>query len=51
LDDLARRAVQSVVTIVYGARDELHNDAVVIRGMIARRLRTSTARPGRRGVA
>lgn len=42
LDDLARRAARGAVTIVYGARDEQHNDAVVLRAEIARRLR---ARP------
>jgi uncharacterized protein YeaO (DUF488 family) len=43
LDDLARRAASGAVTVVYGARDQRHNDAVVIRGEIARRLRARTA--------
>lgn len=46
LEDLARRAMHGAVTVVYGARDERHNDAVVIRDEIGRRLRRRTARPG-----
>ena len=51
LDDLARRAATGRVTIVYGARDERHNDAVVIADAIARRLRARTTRSARRGAA
>jgi uncharacterized protein YeaO (DUF488 family) len=51
LDDLARRAAKGTVTVVYGARDEQHNDAVVIRDEIARRLRTRSARSVRPGAA
>ncbi len=51
LDDLARRAANRRVTLVYGARDERHNDALVVAGEIARRLRTRTARSARRGAA
>ena len=51
LDDLARRAANGAVNVVYGARDERHNDAVVIRGEIARRLRARTGRAARRGAA
>jgi uncharacterized protein YeaO (DUF488 family) len=51
LDDLARRAAKGTVTVVYGARDEQHNDAVVIRDEIARRLRTRPARSARPGAA
>ena len=51
LDDLARRAANGAVSVVYGARDERHNDAVVIRGEIARRLRARTGRAARRGAA
>jgi uncharacterized protein YeaO (DUF488 family) len=51
LDDLARRAVKGAVTVVYGARDEQHNDAAVIRDEIARRFRTRTGRSARRGAA
>jgi uncharacterized protein YeaO (DUF488 family) len=47
LDDLARRAEKSPVTLVYGARDERHNDAVVIAGEIARRLRARSGRSAR----
>jgi uncharacterized protein YeaO (DUF488 family) len=51
LNDLARRAARGVVTIVYGARDEQHNDAVVIRDEITRRLRARVRRSARRGAA
>ena len=44
LDDLAARAAQGAVTIVYGARDEQHNDAIVVLDEIARRLRARTSR-------
>lgn len=47
LADLATRAAQGAVTIVYGARDEVHNDAIVVRDEIARRLRARTSRPVR----
>lgn len=53
LDDLARRAARGPVTIVYGARDEAHNDAVVVRAEVERRLRSRragrSATPVRRG--
>ena len=39
LDDLARRAATGRVTLVYGARDDRHNGAVVVGGQIGRRLR------------
>ncbi|HWC05338.1 MAG TPA: DUF488 family protein [Methylomirabilota bacterium] len=48
LDDLARRAARDRVTVVYGARDEQHDDAVVVRDEIARRLRVARRRPARR---
>lgn len=32
--DLARRAARGTVTLVYGARDERHNGAVVLRDVI-----------------
>ena len=51
LNELARRAARGVVTIVYGARDEQHNDAVVIRDEITRRLRARVRRSARRGAA
>ncbi len=31
LDDLTRRAARGTVTLVYGARDEAHNGAVVLK--------------------
>jgi hypothetical protein len=39
VDDLVRRAVRGQVTLVFAAKDELHNQAVVLRGVIERRLR------------
>jgi uncharacterized protein YeaO (DUF488 family) len=48
LDELARRAGARPLTIVYGARDEVHNDAVVVRGELERRRRGSDAGPGQR---
>jgi len=40
LRDLARRAATSTVTLVYAARDEEHNDAVVLRNAIERHVRS-----------
>jgi uncharacterized protein YeaO (DUF488 family) len=34
LKDLRRRACQGPITLVYSARDEIHNDAVVLRNVI-----------------
>ena len=34
LRDLAERAADGTVTLVYGARDEEHNDAVVLRNVL-----------------
>jgi uncharacterized protein YeaO (DUF488 family) len=39
LDDLAQRARRGPLTLVYGARDEEHNQAVVIAHELERRLR------------
>jgi uncharacterized protein YeaO (DUF488 family) len=39
LADLARRAAHGTVTLVYGARDERHNGAVVLRDVIEDALR------------
>lgn len=50
LDDLTQRAATHRVTIVYGARDERHNGAVVIATEIARR-RGRMARSARRSAA
>lgn len=51
LDELARRAAKGTVTVVYGARDEQHNGAAVIRDELARRLRAHAVRAARRGMA
>ena len=37
LEELRQRARKDVVTLVFGARDEAHNDAVVLRGVLLRR--------------
>jgi len=37
LAELARRSTHGTVTLVYGARDELHNDAVVLRSVLTRK--------------
>jgi uncharacterized protein YeaO (DUF488 family) len=47
LDGLAQRAAAGTVTIVYGARDEVRNNAVVVRGEIERRLRPRARKSGR----
>ncbi len=39
LAELTRRAARGPVTLVYGARDESHNDAVVLRDLIEDALR------------
>jgi uncharacterized protein YeaO (DUF488 family) len=38
LDKIAQRALRGRVTLVYGARDEAHNDAVVLSALIQRRM-------------
>jgi uncharacterized protein YeaO (DUF488 family) len=57
LADLARRAARGTVTLVYGARDEQHNGAVVLRDALqlkagaeprARSARPPRPRPARR---
>ncbi len=40
LAELARRAAHGTVTLVYGARDEEHNGAVVLRDAIEDQLRS-----------
>lgn len=40
LGELTQRAARGVVTLVYGARDEQHNGAVVLRDAIEGALRT-----------
>lgn len=42
LEELRERARQDVVTLVFGARDEAHNDAVVLRGVLLRRAPRAT---------
>ena len=34
LKDLRRRAREGPITLVYSARDEIHNDAVVLRNVM-----------------
>lgn len=49
LSSLARRAKVETVTIVYGARDSDHNDAVVLRKEIERRLAVMATMPSSSG--
>lgn len=42
--DLVAQAKRGPLTLVYGAKDELHNQAVVLRDMIDERLRRARAR-------
>jgi uncharacterized protein YeaO (DUF488 family) len=46
LREIVDRATRHTVTLLYGARDESHNDAVVLAAVLRRRLRR--ARAGRR---
>lgn len=48
LAELARRAARGTVTLVYGARDELHNNAVVLAQELSRRLTRVRVQPARR---
>ncbi|TMB18956.1 MAG: DUF488 family protein [Deltaproteobacteria bacterium] len=48
LGELARRARRGTLTLVYAARDEAHNNAVVVRAELARRLRSRARVTGRR---
>jgi uncharacterized protein YeaO (DUF488 family) len=48
LAELGRRAARGTVTLVYAARDELHNNAVVLAQELSRRLTRSRARSARR---
>jgi len=43
LGDLTEQARRANVTLVYSARDEAHNNAVILRDMIAERLRRRSA--------
>ena len=42
--ELAARSKRDTVTLVYGAKDEVHNQAVVLREVLERRLRGRRAR-------
>ena len=46
LDPLLAAARQGVITLVYGARDERHNQAVVLREVLEDRLGRSSDRQG-----
>ncbi|MGH7627980.1 MAG: DUF488 domain-containing protein [Gemmatimonadales bacterium] len=46
---LASQAARGRVTLVYGARDEQHNDAVALAEVIRERLKRSSSTPRRRG--
>jgi len=45
LDTLARRAAHGMITLVYGARDQKHNGAVVLKEEIEGALGSHAARP------
>ena len=49
-DDLVREiaalASRGPVTLVFGARDEVHNDAVVLAAVVRARMKRATATPG-----
>ncbi len=44
LRDLARRAADDTVTLVYAAHDEKQNNAVIVRAEVARRVRSRSGR-------
>jgi len=48
VDKLARLASRRRVTLVFGARDEEHNDAVVLAGVIRTRMKRAATRRGRK---
>ncbi|MBK9258490.1 MAG: DUF488 domain-containing protein [Polyangiaceae bacterium] len=47
VNDIAQRAKSGPVTLVYGAKDELHNQAVVLRDIINQRLQPVRERTSR----
>lgn len=49
VDELVARAARGTVTLVYGAKDEQHNQAVVLQGVIGRRLHRAAGAPARTG--
>jgi uncharacterized protein YeaO (DUF488 family) len=48
LDELTRKAARETVTLIYSAHDEEHNNAVVLKTMIERRLRSASRKAPRR---
>ena len=48
VNELARLASRRRVTLVFGARDEEHNDAVVLAGVIRTRMKRAATRRGRK---
>ncbi len=44
---LVRQASRGRVTLVFGARDEVHNDAVVLAGVVRARMKRATRAAGR----
>jgi uncharacterized protein YeaO (DUF488 family) len=49
LDELRQRAAGHTVTLAYGARDEEHNEAVVLKKVIDRRAKTGVRKLKRIG--
>jgi uncharacterized protein YeaO (DUF488 family) len=47
IGDLARRAASEPLTLVYAAHDEAHNNAVVLKHLIERRLRPAARKSAR----
>jgi uncharacterized protein YeaO (DUF488 family) len=45
LKDLRSRARRGPITLVYGARDEAHNDAVVLRNVLLGRTARKRSKP------
>jgi len=46
--EIAMRASRGPVTLVYGARDELHNDAIVLAAAVKARMKRAAARTHQR---
>lgn len=47
LEELAKAAAKGIVTLVYGAKDEAHNDAVVLKEILEARLNRPRPRRAR----
>ncbi|HJQ53982.1 MAG TPA: DUF488 family protein [Gemmatimonadaceae bacterium] len=45
VDRIARLAARRRVTLVYGAKDDAHNDAVVLADVLRRKMKRPTRRP------